>query len=158
MLVKFSSVVVAILKGTWVSFTDTPKVAFSKSKHNENGKFIVRFVGIPGLNNVCVPLKVMLISLIRFVMFRVMMALAFNNWMLVLLFLGNMSAINWSGIGGTEAVISGQNPILLVSTNKAMRIAEGIFDFFILSRLLLSYYDAWYLFKPIVGCLSNFRY
>jgi hypothetical protein len=78
--------------------------------------------------------------------------------MLVLLFLGKMSAINWSGIGGTEAANLGQNPILLESTKKAMRIAEGSCDFFILSRLLLSYYDAWYLFKPIVGSLSNFRY
>ena len=123
-LVKFSSVVLTISKGAWVSFTDTPKVAFSTSKHNENGRFIVRLVGFSVLNKVYVPLKVIPISLIRSEAFRVIMALAFNNWMLVLLMLGKISAINWSGIGGGGAVIFGQNPILLVSTNRAMRITE----------------------------------
>jgi len=127
MLVKFSSVIVAISKGTCVLFTDTPKIAFSTSKRSENGRFIVRFVGIPGLNKVYVPFKVIPISLRKSVAFIVIIVRALNKWMLVLLFLGKISAIYPVGIGGGGgAVILGQNPILLVRTNKVRRNAEVI--------------------------------
>jgi hypothetical protein len=105
--VKFSSVVLTSSKGTSVSFTNTPKLASKKSKHNEKGRFIVRFVGFSGLNKVYIPLKVISILLIRSVAFRVKVALVFSNWMYVLLFCGKISAINWSGIGGGGAVTIG---------------------------------------------------
>jgi len=124
-LVKFSSVVLTTSKGTSVSFTDTPNVACSISKHNENGRIIVRFVRLSGLNKEYFPLKDIPISLKRSKAFKVIFTLIFNKWMMVLLLLGKISEIKLSGIGaGGRAVTFGNLSILLVRTNKAMRIAE----------------------------------